>query len=430
MHRSTVNRSSLRRLTLALLATCALAALMSGPVLAAEVVVTDRHERSVRGTIDDQAFLLLRGDHVQRGKAHGYLAAREILASINGVLSALEAQAPGMWDQRFVPLMTRFDFAPRYQQELAGMLEGIREALPDARDRMLTPIGREVGIEDLKVGQCLGDLLGMGCSSFSVWGAMTADGQPMTGRNLDYRTFPVSGLDAIIAVEPDEPELKATLDMSFFGAIGAGTAMNSDGVFVALHDGGGARAGQAEGTFTPRTLAIRAALETAAPLNPAHDIAAKLRHTRPTMGSNLHVSAPMDPAEPAALPAVLEWDMREAEDGVTVRTLALDQVGGLVCTNHFAQREAEPASENSARRFNRLTRSLDNAFSREQAVNLNEARRMLDMVARNGDNVTYLSCVVWPAQRRFALGVTPEHGVSATRAPWVQFTWDEVFGAE
>jgi hypothetical protein len=415
-----------RQLTFALLAACALAA----PVWAAEVVVTDRHDRSVRGTIDGQAFVLLRGDHEQRGQAHGYLAAREILASISGVLSALEAQAPGMWDQHFVPMMARFDFAPRYEQELTGMLAGIRAALPDAPDRVLTPIGREVSIDDLKVGQCVGDLLGMGCSSFSVWGDMTPDGQPMTGRNLDYRTFPVSGLDAIIAIEPDEPDLKATLDMTFFGAIGAGTAMNSDGVFVALHDGGGVRAGQTQATFTPRVLAIRSALETADPQNPAGDIAAKLRRAKPSMGSNLHVSAPIDPASPATLPAVLEWDMRDTEEGVTARTRPLDQAGGLVCANHFAQREAEPASEDSARRFDRLTRSLEHVAGREGQIDLDGARRMLDMVAKNGDNVTYLSCVVWPAQRRFALGVTAEHGTSATRAQWVQFAWDDVFSAE
>lgn len=429
MHRLPANRSSLRHLTFALLAACVLAASVSAPAMAAEVVVAARHERSVRGMIDGQAFLLLRGEHAQRGKAHGYLAAREILASINGVLSALEAQRPGMWDQRFVPLMARFDFAPRYQQELAGMLEGIREALPDAQERMLTALGREVGLDDLKIGQCLGDLLGMGCSSFSVWGDMTADGQPMTGRNLDYRTFPVSGLDAVIAVAPDEPGLRATLDLSFFGSIGAGTAMNSDGVFVALHDGG-VRANQTPTVFTPRTLAIRSALEAADATHAAQDIAAKLRHTRPTMGSNLHISAPIDAAAPDTLPAVLEWDMREAEDGVTVRTLGLDEAGGLVCTNHFAQREAEPATEDSTRRFDRLTRSLDRAADGERPVELDDARRMLDMVAKNGENVTYLSCVVWPAQRRFALGVSPAHGRSATRAEWVTFTWDEVFGVE
>jgi hypothetical protein len=428
MPRFTARRSHLGRLLCILIAAC----LPAAPVFAgstAEVVVTDRHERSLRGTIDGQAFLLLRGDHTERGKAHGYLAAREILGSINGTLSALESQRPGVWDRRFVPAMARFDFEPRYQQELAGMLEGIRAALPDPQDRVIEALGREVSLDDLKVGQCLGDLLGMGCSSFSIWGPLTADGQVMTGRNLDYWTYPVSGYDAVIAVEPDEPQLKATLDMAFFGTVGAGTSMNSDGVFVALHDGG-VRTNQTEGTFTPRILAIRSALETADPENAAKYIAEQLRRTRPTMGSSLHVSAPLDPAEPGTLPAVLEWDMHEADGGVTVRAVSLDHPGGLVCTNHFAQRDGGDASDDSARRYDRLTDALEQSAQWERPVAFEDARRILDMVAKNGQTVTYISCLVWPAQRKVALGMTPDHGVSATKAPWVTFTWDDVFNAE
>ena len=40
-----------------------------------QAVVTARYERSLRGTVDGFPFILLRGDHSERGEAHGYLGA-------------------------------------------------------------------------------------------------------------------------------------------------------------------------------------------------------------------------------------------------------------------------------------------------------------------------------------------------------------------
>ncbi|MCC7408084.1 MAG: hypothetical protein IT442_08430 [Phycisphaeraceae bacterium] len=399
---------------------------------AGQVEVTARQGRSVRGLLDGQAVLVLRGDAYERGYAHGYLGAKEILGSMQVMLPILEGQAPGTWEGKFVPLMARFEFSERDQKKLAGMLAGIRAALPEATDRMLETLGREVTVEDLKVNQCLGDILGMACSSFSVWGPMTEDGQAVTARNLDYIAFPVRQYSVIVAEEPTEAGVKKTIDLAFFGGVGASTVMNEDGLFVAIHDGHVKVAGPEGAKFTARVLALRAAVETADPRKGADGIAEKLRGRRPGMSTSFHVSCPIVEGVKETEPGVIEWDGRLKDGGVTVRRGKMTGGSvGLVCTNHFAQREDEGAGGNSVERFTTLTRDLRTAGGQKEKVGLEEAKGMLDAVGRNGERVTFLSCVVWPAKREMVLGISPEQGVSATKAgKWVEFGWGEIFGAE
>src|SRR5262245_54905932 len=133
---------------------CALLLLLWTPLLAQStdaVVVTQRYEKSVRGTVDGFPFLLLRGDHGERGEAHGVLAAREILKSCDGMALFIAAHGGG-WDKALTAVQ-RFEFSPRFETELAGMLRGIRKALPRSEDRVLSAAGREIGLDDLKVLQ-------------------------------------------------------------------------------------------------------------------------------------------------------------------------------------------------------------------------------------------------------------------------------------
>ncbi|MCC7146254.1 MAG: hypothetical protein IT443_07385 [Phycisphaeraceae bacterium] len=408
------------------------AAIWASSAWAKEVQVIARQGHSIRGTLDGQAVLVLRGDAYERGYAHGYLGAKEILGSMQVMLPILEGKAPGTWEGKFTPLMKQFEFSPRYEKELQGLLDGIQAALPDAKDRWLAPLGREVTIDDLKVNQCLGDILGMACSSFSVWGPMTDDGQPVTARNLDYIAFPVRQYSVIVAEEPTEPGLKKTIDLAFFGGVGASTVMNQDGLFAAIHDGN-VKVPTPDGVkLTSRALALRTVVETADPLQGAAGIAQALRGVQPGMSTSLHISCPIVAGNPATEPGVIEWDARPEGDGVTVRQGKMKGGNlGLVCTNHFAKREDADAAGNTVERFSTLSQNLRQAGTKQEKVGLTEAKGMLDTVGRNGERVTFLSCVVWPAKREIALGISPEQGVSATRAEkWVEFSWEDIFAAE
>lgn len=372
-----------------------------------------RHGKSFRGTIDGLKVVVLRGTQAERGEAQGVLGAREILQILDaGLLPALQARKPGAWDADFLPAARKFTWPARFQAEIEAMLRGLRKALPDPKDRTLKTLGREIGLDDLKALNALSDILGTGCSSFSAWGRRTPDGETVTARNADYTAFPIAGQTMLVAVDPSEKDLKPTIEIGLFGSVGAGTAMNGDGIFLALHDEKGLP-GRATSGWLPRTIALREAIERAGAIE---DMAAALRKSATRVGNNVHVSGPRP-----GVPCVVEWDGGAEGGGVTVRKPEGEL---LVCTNHYLARAKRDNGE-SAGRAETLARGADAG-----KIDFEAARKLLDSVAKNGGSVTHLSVVAWPAARRIAVALSPSNGVSATRGPWRTIEWADLFGAK
>jgi hypothetical protein len=381
--------------------------------------IQERFGKSWRGTIDGFPVLLLRGTHRERGEAHGRLEAGAILSLLDDVLiPSLHKLTPGCWEKKLVKESASFAIPARYQEELAGMLEGLRAALPRREVRMLKTLDREIGLEDLQALNCLSDILGAGCSSFSAWGGRTADGTPIVGRNLDYFAFPLSSKALLLAVEPAEKTLKATVDVLMPGFVGVGTALNSDGAFLALHDEKGLP-GSATSNWVPRSLALRTAIETASGAGAVGDVEAALRGVPVRIGNNVHVCGSAGPG------AVLEWDGNAKDGGVTTRGPG----GGdsLVCTNHYCLREKSDGGSDSGGRFATVSRGLEAAAAADRKVDLDIAKKLLQSVSRSGALVTHLSYVAWPAARRWTFSVSPQTGISASKGRWIAVEWKDVF---
>jgi hypothetical protein len=374
--------------------------------------VEARHGKSFRGTLDGLKVVVLRGTQAERGEAQGVLGAREIVQLLDhALLPALQARRPGAWDADFLPAARKFSWPPRFAAELEAMLAGLRKALPDPKHRTLNSIGREIVLDDLKALNALSDILGTGCSSFSAWGDRTPDGQTITARNADYQAFPIAGQTMLVAIDPAEKDLKPTVDVGLFGSVGAGTALNGDGIFLALHDEAGLP-GRAASGWLPRTIALREAIERARAIE---DVASTLRKSPTKVGNNVHVSGPRPET-----PCVVEWDGNSEGGGVTVRK---PDGEFLACTNHYVARAKREKGE-SAGRAETLSRGAEG-----KKVDLELAKSLLDRVAKNGGTVTHLSVVAWPAARRLSVAISPSNGVSATRGRWRTVEWVELFGA-
>ncbi len=375
--------------------------------------VEARHGKSFRGTLDGLKVVVLRGTQAERGEAQGALGEREIVQILDqALIPALQARKPGAWDADFVPTARKFAWPPRFQAELEAMLAGLRKALPDPKDRTIRALGREIGLDDLKALNALSDIIGTGCSSFSAWGSGTPDGETITARNADYAAFPIAGQTFLLAVDPAEKDLKPTLDVGLFGSVGAGTAMNAEGAFLALHDEGGLPGRKPSG-WIPRTLALREAIEKARGATAVEDVAAVLRKSPTKVGNNVHVSGP----RPLA-PAVLEWDGNPEGSGVTLRKAEGEF---LACANHYVARAKRGKGESSGR-AEALARGAEG-----KRIDFEAAKAMLDSVAKNGGSVTHLSVVVWPSARRMAVAISAQNGVSATRGRWRTVEWAEIF---
>lgn len=342
-----------------------------------QIVVDVRHEKSWRGTIDGHPLLVLRGSAVERGTAQGKLAGPDILRVLDALKSTVGQERWVKFDVR------RFTWPARFEVELKALAAA-------------------AGVEpdDLRVLNCLSDLLGSGCSSFSAWGERTPDGQVVTGRNADYGLFPVLAQIALVAVEPSEKGLKPTLELTILGNLGASTALNGDGAFLALHDEPGLPGGKA--AWVPRTLALREAIETCSTPEAIADV---LRKSPVKVGNSVHVSGPA--------PAVLEWDGNAKDSGVTLRR---GENAFLACTNSYVARATRGACD----RYERLRTSSG-------PVDFEKAKALLDGVGKSGGVATYFSVVVWPASKRYAFAVSPKLGTSATKGRWITTEWDKIF---
>lgn len=397
--------------------------------------VVARYGQSVRGEVDGVGFLVLRGTPEEQGEAHGVLAAEDILRLLNETLVAQVEKHPGAWDAAIIPVVKAFDFPAHFEAELEAVFRGLQKALPDPDDRKVTLLGRKISIEDLQALNCIGDIMSArsrigdeGCSSFSVWGALTPDEGIMSARNLDYATFPGKVPFLVIAREPVDSDRLATLDLSGPGVLGVSTAMNAEGIVLMQHDEDGL-AVEATTGFTPRLLVNRDAIERLR-LGQNLDQIAQLFSNKTTItGTNTHISFPSRNPANGPRACVVEWDGNPMEGGATVRLSdAHVEANALFCTNHYLRRREPKAGGGSSQsRMTSLVEAIRCARTKGAAMGLEEAKQAMDAVAASGDGVTYLTAIVYPDERRIVFATTPDTGVPATKGRWVEIHWDDIF---
>lgn len=363
------------------------------------------------------------GSPTQQGYAHGYLLAEPItqlfgcLVGAGGLLESGEQYAALLEITR-----TRMRFAERYEQELAGVLRGIRDRLGADRLR-LEPLGRPLDVDDLKALQCVADWLPMMCSSFSAWGATTRDGGVITGRNLDYRS--IGALQGkvpvlIIVYLPDEGGRCRWVNVGMPGLIGCTTGMNEFGVTMSLHDVEPLARPVGEG-FVPRVLALREAIEQATGDDPVGQIETALRARKPAYGANVHVSVPRDKTGSPAV--VLEYEGAGSEGAMVTRRTADDAAPNvLLCTNHFRIRK-QPSE---CGRYEKMARRLAQLGEAGQKIGPAEARQIMQDVAVDSDRVlTYHTVYFLPDRRRMGVSFAAD-GAPAPAAEPIWLGLDEL----
>jgi hypothetical protein len=390
--------------------------------------VSQRHGQSCRGDVGSLPVLVLRGTHRERGEAHGFLGAKEIVKTCDAVATAVNAAGKAGAEETgwsaAKKLMSRFQYPERFQVELGGMLQGLQAALPEAKDRKLKATGAEVTLDDLKMLQCAGDVLElMQCSQFSAWGSLTPDGSTIIGRNLDYPPVLPQDTYCAFAVAPAEKGLQKTLDATWFGMIGAGMAcLNEEGVYLSGND-----AGREDPTLVkspvPAALALRMAEETARARDPLTAVQRNIDQKTP-LALLYHIVAPAGPEGQSARAFVFEHF-----PGVTtpfearVRHPSGTPPDALIVTNDPLIGAATGGREVCDRYA-----SIEKALSAPEArgkVDFALARAIMDAVSRPD---TLYSAVVSPGRKEMRLAVSPAPGKSATKQDYVILQWEAVFG--
>lgn len=341
--------------------------------------------------------LELWGSPAEAGFAHGYLLAEDLMGMFDAtLLDPAVGVPPQAYEAIIRPAVARtFRWEPGFEAELEGLLRGLVARLGAERVRSAR-LDRPLTVDDLKVANTLADWRGVACSSFSAWGPLTADGQTLTARNLDYPSTPAMRRAQLVVIRRGDGTARAWIGVCWPGLIGVYTGMNDAGVTIAMHDAEGLPTRQIL-NLTPRSLALRLALEAAGPRSWPDDVARIFRQHHVIVGNNIHVSAPCTTAAGDKPPpaGIFEYDGNPQEDGVTLRLPetaggpALETV--LICTNHMRKRQ--PPRE--CGRYATLARALGR-LDESQRLDVSDALKIIHEVAR--DNTLH-SVVFMPARR-------------------------------
>ncbi len=355
--------------------------------------------------IGDMRVLRVWGTSEERGYAHGWLLADEIKRLFESFVADVRFSGGAKNYNAMTRPMAESLMRPRavYRREMEGIVAGFRARLGDGAK--IAGLDRPLEYGDLLVINCLSDRVGPMCSSFAVWGPLTADGATLTARNLDWprHTWMIGAELVLVQLPSEKPKREGWASLTWPGFVGCLSGMNASGVTVAMHD---VPVGGPEGIlgFTPRGLALREALEKSSGPTAIDEVAALFRKRHVAVGTNIFVSEPWKAGQEQCAAAVMEYDGSTSNsEGVTLRGPASPQPDGvacfLACTNHFRERGESHDGGPTCPRYAKLMAALIDARSKKQTLDVEDVWRIaasVNMPGTGGAMLTYHTIVFEP----------------------------------
>jgi hypothetical protein len=350
--------------------------------------------------------LKLSGTGSEMGYDYGYLLAAEIMNTINhfscwlahdlqydyNLLAARQADVA--WDAATLA-------------EMEGMLEGMRDALPegDLTVRPAGAAGHPVELDDLKILNTLAD---WACSSFGVWGGGRAldGGSSLIARNLDYYIDPGTTIKRSHVIVSYHPSAGTRwVNVAFCGIVGCISGMNEYGVAGIIQNT--VHLGNTDSTgFIPRSIALRKVMEGTDGASVPADVEAMLEAFPNYNGCNYLFCFPAAGRTGGDdIAAVMEYDgkadhpdgrvthRKPSDNGVLPWNATYDQRVSLsyviINTNHYLKRSNEMNYKNSIERYCTIKEMLPAALS-DSHVSLEEGRDIMEAVGGYGTLHTVL----------------------------------------
>ncbi|MCR9159575.1 MAG: C45 family autoproteolytic acyltransferase/hydrolase [Nannocystaceae bacterium] len=372
----------------------------------------ERDSAEVHGAlkvVDGQRVLRVWGTPRQMGHAQGALLRGSIIDVLEGY--ALDVITPSQLDAAATLYGTIATIPPSIREEAEGIVEGMKAAGGARIERL----DRDLTGVDLLVMGAMTDLVAIGCSSLSAWGASTEaslHGDPMVVRNLDWSDEPALLRNQVVVVyQPQDEARQPVVSVSFAGYLGCLSCMNEAGVTTLFNMGygeGAASLVEAATGFSPANMLIRDVLQRGE-VDGGDDVESALREATHAGSYILHVLEPS--AEPPA--RILEVEA----DGVHVRQPGLGGASTvLAATNHLRGKEGPQ----TCRRYDtiaRTSRARSHRWDAEGLWALAREVRLPEVVHTILVQPRTRSVRVWFRQ--------PQEGAHAS-SPGVQHHWESL----
>lgn len=308
------------------------------------------------GEREGLSVLYLTGTPFEMGYANGLLARDRIHRLEDAAINLAHHYIPHAWALELVKdyVVYRNRHLPefvamRYQIELLGMIRGCPDIHPEIGPYFARVLNYHAA-HDISYMLIDNPLVSAGgCTAFGAWGAATAGGHLVTGRNFDWEADPVFDRERLVEMcEPDEGI--PFISLSWAGMVGVVSGMNRAGVSVTLN---GAPSELPREVGTPAALVARDILQRAHDLTEATTI---LRESHVFVSTLWLVGSRVDGKCIVVEKTPEATHVREAGGG--------DEI---VCANHFLTDGLKDVPRNvkfttestSAARYARLSELLE-----------------------------------------------------------------------
>lgn len=367
----------------------------------------------------DRDVLYLWGTREEMGYAEGALYCDRVAPLFKDYLleHLVGEYSDYTYDIARVYVLATTEFQEDDLRELEAMYQGMVDTCtPEELTVTSEYLGPNVGsrvleLDDLLFANAVADF---GCSSFTAWGAASATGDTIHGRNFDWAVDSGGTFleEHLIKVYDSEEEGARWASVSVPALAGCITCVTEEGVGLTMHNVSGLDPTKTV-DISPRMFAARAAL---AATYEADDVVAAAEaelEARPQLvGNNLHLSFPT--ARGGGIGAVVfEYDgAADHEDGqVTVRYPGEDpdraRTLGIAATNHYVKRRAPEMDGDSYERQISLLQAIDDA-EQGGGIALDRGHEMLSAVVNGYSGLTVHSILVDTANRELRLHVAAD----------------------
>lgn len=195
---------------------------------------------SLRENPHGQWEMILEGNPLEIGNSMGVLSGNLIKEQEEVFFANVEDIVPSKFKQyllrQFLAWYNRKIYLyikEEYKVEIYGMSEYSSDKYNNLADKYLRQIYLH-GAHD--IGHAMQDLALVGCTSFAVWGANSADGKLLIARNFDFYAGDEFAKNKMISFVKPEEGYKF-MSVSWPGMIGVMSGMNEEGLTVTINAG-------------------------------------------------------------------------------------------------------------------------------------------------------------------------------------------------